>query len=253
MTSHSRNKSLADLIVILRPEKMVEFGSWEGASAIVFLETAKDSSLKLRLICVDTWLGSQEHWNNDLPNSDWSFERLRVVNGEPLVIDTFRQNIEAAGFLQDIGIVRAPVVHAGGYLRDTYGEVDLVYIDADHSFSSVREDLKVAEEIIADKGMIAGDDWGWPTVRLSVALSCAFRRQIIASPDGTTYLLYKKSLRPVADEFLNEGWSKKAGTSVLIDTTLEILIRFGLRRFRDAKIAVWHFSKRYLGRGSRMK
>jgi cephalosporin hydroxylase len=51
-----------EVISAVRPEVIVEVGTWKGASAIHMAQTARDLGLSTQIICVDTWLGSTEHF-----------------------------------------------------------------------------------------------------------------------------------------------------------------------------------------------
>ena len=216
MVAKTRDGFLSQIIEFTRPRVMAEFGSWEGASAIAFLVGAKKANLELKVICVDTWLGSPEHWENSLPNSQWSFERLKVVGGEPTVIETFRKNIESHGFSPQVRIVRAPTTHAVGYISRTFPRLDLVYLDADHSFGAVRSDLRLAFDLIGAKGLVAGDDWGWSSVQLAVASRSIFRRGIYVSPDGSTYVLLQRNQSKFGSKFNRANWRKQSAAGVLI-------------------------------------
>jgi hypothetical protein len=194
---------------------MAEFGSWEGASAIIFLESADNLGLDLKLICVDTWLGSAEHWDNSFPNSEWSFERLGVVGGEPTVIETFRKSLRTRELLDKVEIVRAPTTHAVSFIAGHFPTVGLVYIDADHGFRAVSSDLQAAGKILAPGGLIAGDDWAWMSVRLAVAKFCLGTRAILVSPDGTTYVLPPRGDRPALAKFRGMGWQRESPSLII--------------------------------------
>ncbi|MCH9614758.1 MAG: hypothetical protein SP1CHLAM54_12740 [Chlamydiia bacterium] len=45
---------------------------------------------------------------------------------------------------------------------------DLIYIDGEHTTEAVYEDLSVWYPFVQEHGIICGDDWSWPTIRLAV-------------------------------------------------------------------------------------
>lgn len=231
----ARDSSLAQIIHFARPSVMAEFGSWEGASAITFLRAASEAKLELTLICVDTWLGSPEHWENAFPNSQWSFERLGVVEGEPTVIETFRRAVEAQGMTRRVKIVRAPTTHAAGYISRTFQKLDLLFLDADHSFRAVRCDLKLAFRLVSNSGLVAGDDWGWLSVRLAVATRSIFTRKIYSSPDGSTYVLIRHGSENVESKFGESNWKRESAAISLIWVPFLQLFRL-LRKQSQIKI-----------------
>ncbi|MBO6514837.1 MAG: hypothetical protein JJ974_12815, partial [Phycisphaerales bacterium] len=52
------------LIEKLAPVLSVEVGAWKGSSSVVFAEALRDANPEACLVCVDTWLGSIEHFVN---------------------------------------------------------------------------------------------------------------------------------------------------------------------------------------------
>lgn len=46
--------------------------------------------------------------------------------------------------------------------------LNFVYIDGDHAYESVREDIEAWYPKISPNGIIAGDDYGWPGVKQAV-------------------------------------------------------------------------------------
>lgn len=215
MEKPTRSDALADLVSVSQPKLMVEFGSWEGASAIVFLKAARKMSLDLKLICVDTWLGSKEHWENTFPNSQWSFERLAVVDGEPTVFRTFKKRLKDQEMLSRVSIVRAHTSHATAYIAASFPPIDLAYVDADHAYKAVVADLRLVKSLVTKNGVIAGDDWAWFSVRRAVASFSVGRRRILNSPDRSTYVVIGRKQKAVANKFMSLGWRSKSPVFLL--------------------------------------
>lgn len=215
---------------------MVEFGSWEGASAIVFLQAAREMGLDMKLVCVDTWLGSKEHWENSFPNSQWSFERLAVVDGEPNVFRTFKERLKDQELLSQVSIVRAHTSHATAYIAATFPPVDLAYVDADHAYKAVFTDLRLVRSLLTKNGLIAGDDWAWFSVRRAVASFSVGRRRVLNSPDKSTFVVIGRKQKAVIKEFILLGWKSKSPIFLLtlawVRPSLRKLIK-SLKRFID--------------------
>ena len=89
MLESRKPEAFGDLIEISRPTQIVEIGSWLGASALGFLEIANRLGLSPKILCIDTWLGSYEHWNKKL-QGNWSIESLEIEGGEPRYFETFK-------------------------------------------------------------------------------------------------------------------------------------------------------------------
>ncbi len=90
--------ALSSLGKLLAPSKIVELGSWHGSSALRFLVDSREQGRTLEMLCVDTWLGSREHWMGDVATEEFSFANLFLRNREPAFINTFRGAIDAHGF-----------------------------------------------------------------------------------------------------------------------------------------------------------
>lgn len=80
-----------------RPETILEVGSWHGRSAVTFVWNGRNLGLKTTVLCVDTWLGSKEHWSDKFPSSEWSRAALELRDGEPTSFEHFKRNIKNFG------------------------------------------------------------------------------------------------------------------------------------------------------------
>ncbi len=47
---------------VQRPVAIIEVGTWKGCSAIGMAKVAKECNVEVKIICVDTWLGSPEFY-----------------------------------------------------------------------------------------------------------------------------------------------------------------------------------------------
>jgi hypothetical protein len=83
---------LASLIEHVRPEHVVEIGSWKGHSANFMADRCRELGLPARIVCVDTFLGSAEHWSlaHLLPS-------LHRRNGRATLYERFLANTLARG------------------------------------------------------------------------------------------------------------------------------------------------------------
>lgn len=63
-------------------------------------------------------------------------------------------------------LVRKPSIEAAGDFAD--GSVDLIFIDGDHQYGSVRQDLNTWYPKIRPGGLMIGDDYAWPGVERAV-------------------------------------------------------------------------------------
>lgn len=107
--------------------KILEVGSFLGGSAIVICGVV--ASRGGRLVCVDTWKGSEE----DKPF--WDTVRLGTL------YEDFIENIEAAGVSHMIEIVRGNSQDAAVYGRFSDGEFDMAFIDGSHKTEDAYQDF----------------------------------------------------------------------------------------------------------------
>jgi len=85
---------LGESIQLVRPQRICEVGSWKGRSAINMANAAKALGLHTEIVCVDTWLGSPEHWLRQEP--EW-YSSLAIRHGMPQLYYTFLANVVRAG------------------------------------------------------------------------------------------------------------------------------------------------------------
>lgn len=238
-------QALRDLVGVVRPALIVEFGSWQGRSALTFLTEARSLGLGSKIICVDTWLGSAEHWRNSLPDSEWSFDQLNLRNGEPRILETFWQAIKDHDLADQTSIVRAPTIFAAPFLRQQGVKPELVYVDADHSFGAVYQDLRLAESIVAKNGVIAGDDFTWQSVRLAIGRFIKKEHMLMVSSDRSQFVVLKKAQNPIIAAFRSHGWTTER---FLVIREIPLLyFRFVARPFRQKVVdRLYLFARSFL-------
>jgi predicted O-methyltransferase YrrM len=124
--------------------EILEIGSWEGRSAIFFLQYLRNC----RLTCIDTFRGSAEHllrhkWRVELPYVEQRFDRnLAEFNGRVQKIkDTSSQ-----------ALVR---------LLAEKRRFDVVYIDGSHHSADVQADAMNCWPLMRDRGIVIFDDYEW--------------------------------------------------------------------------------------------
>lgn len=142
----------------LKPRHVIEVGTWKGASAIHMAELAKEIGIPdFEICCVDTWLGSVEHWDDK--DSQGQFDSLNLKNGFPTLYYTFLRNVVSSGH-QDV-IVPFPIASSAGarfFIRKGV-QVDAVYLDAAHEYEEVATDIKLYWKVLRSGGILFGDDF----------------------------------------------------------------------------------------------
>jgi hypothetical protein len=124
-----------------REVEILEVGSWEGRSAIFFLEFFRSG----RLTCVDTFLGSDEHssWQDTLPSLEKRFDE----NTGP-----YRARLEK---------IKDRSARALDQLAQDGRSFDIIYIDGSHKREDVMADSSLAWKILKQEGFIIWDDYLW--------------------------------------------------------------------------------------------
>ncbi len=160
----------AQVIGKLRPTVVIEVGSWKGASAIHMAEAAKAAGLsEFEIVCVDTWLGSPEHWLlRERPNL---FAELKLEHGHPTLFPQFLANVIKSGHADVITPLPLASRAACEVLRAFDVKADLIYIDAGHEYAEVRNDITGYWRLLRQGGIMIGDDYeaDWPGVVRAVA------------------------------------------------------------------------------------
>jgi predicted O-methyltransferase YrrM len=127
--------------------RCAEIGVWDGAFSAAILEVTRPSELVL----IDPWdlLAARD-------SSEWTHARHR----EAEAMAGMRANVEARyGGLPNVSIRQGFSAEVLGEYPD--GHFDWVYIDGNHLYDFVRQDLELARHKVRKGGTIAGDDFFW--------------------------------------------------------------------------------------------
>lgn len=183
-----------------RPRRIIEVGTWKGASAIAMARYCQHINAPCEeIVCVDTWLGGPENVievgaRGEVIRSPW-FAHLRHKHGYPQLYFTFLRNVLDAGVADLITPLPLSSDSAATVL-ERYGFVaDLVYIDAGHEYESVRGDLRRFWKLVAPGGILLGDDYANPEhagVRRAVDEFCA-EIGLPLTADALTFAIEKPS------------------------------------------------------------
>lgn len=126
---------------------VVEIGSWEGKSTIALANAVAPSVVH----AVDTWLGSPGEVSAELA-------------AERDVLSRFVENVQAA----TSGNVVAHRTGWRAYVKSHPRPVRFCFIDAEHSYEEVRDNIAAVLPLLEPGGIICGDDQHHPPVRRAV-------------------------------------------------------------------------------------
>ncbi len=127
------------------PARVIEIGSWEGRSALFFMNYLPRS----RLVCIDTFEGSEEHrahpeaFAHDLPEIERRFD----ANLAPFAARLEKRKAASAVALTELGIEGR--------------RFDIAYIDGSHRSADVYGDGVLAWSMLAPGGIMIFDDYEW--------------------------------------------------------------------------------------------
>ena len=143
----SRNYHLwADVLAPQReqPLRILEIGSWEGRSALFFLNYLPNA----HIVCVDTFAGSREH-------RTWPWwRRIRQLRG---IEGRFDRNL--ATFGDRVRKIKDDSLHAVGRLGIEGQRFDVVYVDGSHLALDVYRDGVLAWALVVRGGILMFDDY----------------------------------------------------------------------------------------------
>jgi predicted O-methyltransferase YrrM len=122
-----------------QPKVTVEVGSWKGGAATAMARVVRQWGGVI--YCIDTWTG-------DVTGGP--------VLGHPGMILRTADNLVSAGVSPSIRLIPALSLDAA---KAWYGPIDCLFIDADHTYASVRDDLAAWWPHLPIGGVIAGDDY----------------------------------------------------------------------------------------------
>jgi len=115
-------------------KKVLELGSYEGLSTISIACTAK------HVTAVDTFDGRGTPEPKD-------------------TLNTFVNNLNSAGMLPRVRILQGEIGETLPTLAEEGEKYDLIFIDADHFYKSVKRDIALSLPLLAEGGVIAFHDY----------------------------------------------------------------------------------------------
>ncbi len=133
--------------------KTAELGSFQGRSICSVADIIRERHLLA--YCVDTFKGtggSESHF----------YEKYKDVD----ILGEFKKNTEGFGFTEDSLVTFVGTTdEAAGQLPNDY---EFVFIDADHTYDAVKNDIKNWLPKVRKGGILAGDDYTFGAVRDAV-------------------------------------------------------------------------------------
>lgn len=127
---------------------VVECGTWLGYSARAILNNAPNA----HLVCIDTWLGSPEHWDNKRPDGSPGLWAQRL----PTLYEVCQRNLWK--WRDRVVMIRKDSLVGLGLVFDAGLMPDLIYLDSKHTFGRVAAELATCLELFPESEIV-GDDY----------------------------------------------------------------------------------------------
>lgn len=135
-----------------KPFRILEIGSWAGASAVTWADAIKKyNSGNGCLVCVDGWV-PYIHTQGIGDVYDIMTDALR----KNTIYSLFENNIQATGHSDIVRTFKGNSEDVLPFLKDQSFEV--VYIDGSHAYSNAIKDLENSARLVVDGGILCGDD-----------------------------------------------------------------------------------------------
>ncbi len=144
---------------------VVEVGSFMGRSTINIAKTLLNNRdwSKSVLLCIDTWLGTLEHWT--MPGVR---DLMKIAYGRPIVYEQFMANIIANNLTNFVIPFSTTSILGARFLLDHKIFPQVVYLDSAHLQGETYVELELYWLLIQAGGVLIGDDWSWLSVRCDV-------------------------------------------------------------------------------------
>lgn len=123
----------------------VEVGAWKGMSAAFMAVEIANSHKDIKFFCVDTWRGTSNEMVHALDPD---------ITKHGSILNIFTQNTKpVAGF---INAIQVPSTVAPRLFEDA--SIEFVFIDADHTYEAVKQDIAAWLPKVKPGGYIGGHD-----------------------------------------------------------------------------------------------
>jgi predicted O-methyltransferase YrrM len=144
-TRQKHFRPVVESLKLDRPVDVLEVGSWAGSSALTWVSAIRANENGGTLTCVDQWRAYAS-----VPSE------MNDATDDNMIYRLFLHNIAAAGIRDFVRIVRGD---SREVLKNLPAQsFDIVYIDGDHSYETVRSDIEQALRLVRTPGVVCGDD-----------------------------------------------------------------------------------------------
>jgi len=141
-----------NLIPQINPAKVLEIGSYEGASACYLIDTLAPTQ-NMEIHCIDTWDGGIEHKEGGLDMSSVESRFLHNIDVATKRHPDMAEVVVHKGY--------SDVLMAGMLAEGKQGYFDFIYVDGSHQAPDVLCDAVLGFKLLRVGGVMAFDDYLW--------------------------------------------------------------------------------------------
>jgi predicted O-methyltransferase YrrM len=135
-----------------QPVRILEVGSWAGGSAISWAKGIEAAAAAGSVLCVDAW---KPYFDPEV-DADAIYSEMSSAAASGEILQLFLHNIKACGEATNIQYLQGDSREIlPRFAEDSF---DIIFFDGSHEYHQVAFDIAEACRIIADGGIICGDD-----------------------------------------------------------------------------------------------
>jgi len=184
------------LLPQITPTRLLEIGSYEGASACYLIEKLAISK-GIELHCVDTWEGGVEHKAGGFALSDMPAVEKRFYRNTEIALTRVQNPVQLFVHKQYSDLALAKLISDG-----KQGSFDFIYVDGSHQAPDVLCDALLSFRLLRIGGVCCFDDYLWqellpygtdpircpkPAIDAFTNIYCR-KLRIISAPIGQLYI-----------------------------------------------------------------
>ena len=136
-----------------RQLRILEIGSWAGHSTLTWAEAIGKFERTGSILCVDPW--GRYLAAGDVKGGG-AYQAMDAATDLDLIYTLFLHNIGFADPAARVDHIRGRFDDVALYLGE--GQFDIVYIDGSHYYADVLADLVEGKRLVAEGGLLCGDD-----------------------------------------------------------------------------------------------
>lgn len=181
-----------------RPFRVLEVGSWAGGSAITWADAIKRFNRgEGMVVCVDPWTQYIDPLADERP----VYQEMHEALAEETISNLFWHNVRACGHQDLVRIMRGSSDEILPLIKpETF---DLVFLDGDHSYHQVLNDLRNAAPLVRPDGILCGDDLELQLAEVDAEI-CIARSDSDFTVDPRSHESFHPGVTRAVAEFLGE-------------------------------------------------